>query len=76
METNGNRKNKRARAVTSSRTTKTELPVVQSIENCDFHGNDADKLMKETARLRKIIRREGPLKFQSHYAALLLLLGI
>ena len=64
METNGNRKNKRARArsITTPRTTKTELPLVQSIENCDFHGYDADKLMKETAKLRKIITKRGTLE--------------
>ncbi|MGA9843088.1 MAG: helix-turn-helix domain-containing protein [Nitrososphaeraceae archaeon] len=64
METNRNRKNKRARArsITTPRTTKTELPVVQDIENCDFHGYNADTLMKETAKLRKIITKRGTLE--------------
>jgi hypothetical protein len=63
METNGKQKSKRAKAraitTTPRRTTKTELPLVQGIENCDFHGYDADILMKETAKLRKIITKRG-----------------
>ncbi|MGA9842682.1 MAG: helix-turn-helix domain-containing protein [Nitrososphaeraceae archaeon] len=66
METNGKQKNKRAKArtiiSTPRRTTKTELPLVQRIENCDFHGYDADKLMKETSKLRKIITKRGTLE--------------
>ena len=55
-------KRPRARSITTPQTTKTELPVVQDIENCDFHGYDADKLMKETAKLRKIITKRGTLE--------------
>jgi DNA-binding HxlR family transcriptional regulator len=66
METNGKQKNKRAKArtiaITPRRTAKTELPLVQGIEDCDFHGYDADTLMKETAKLRKIITKRGTLE--------------
>ena len=59
----GNRKRKeKSRSITAPRTTKTELPLVQSYQNCDFHGYDADTLMKETAKLRKIITKRGTLE--------------
>ena len=61
METKGNRKKRRASSITE-RTTRTELPLVQDIQNCDFHGYDADTLMKETAKLRKIITKRGTLE--------------
>ncbi|MGB0028927.1 MAG: hypothetical protein WBP64_19035 [Nitrososphaeraceae archaeon] len=61
METKGNRKRRRASSITE-RTTRTELPLVQDIQNCDFHGYDADTLMKETAKLRKIITKRGTLE--------------
>jgi DNA-binding HxlR family transcriptional regulator len=31
-------------------------------QNCDFTGYDADTLMKETARLRKLVTRRGTLE--------------
>ena len=41
----------------------TELPVVQdSIQQCDFNGYDADALMKETSKLRKLITKKGTLE--------------
>jgi DNA-binding HxlR family transcriptional regulator len=61
METKGNRKRRRASSIIE-RTTRTELPVVEDIENCDFNGYDADTLMKETAKLRKIITKRGTLE--------------
>jgi DNA-binding HxlR family transcriptional regulator len=62
METKGNRKNKKAASITAPRITKTELPLVQANQNCDFHGYDADTLMKETAKLRKVITKRGTLE--------------
>ena len=61
METKGSRRRRRASSVTK-RTTRTELPLVQDIQNCDFNGYDADTLMKETAKLRKIITKRGTLE--------------
>ena len=59
METKGNgREGAKTRPVKTS----TELPVVEDIENCDFHGYDADMLMKETAKLRKIITKRGTIE--------------
>ncbi len=55
--TKGNR-NRRARSVKA----RTKLPLVQDIETCDFYGYDTDMLMKETARLRKIITKRGTLE--------------
>ena len=49
METNANRKSKKAASMTAPRITKTELPLVHTNQNCDLHGYDADTLMKETA---------------------------
>jgi DNA-binding HxlR family transcriptional regulator len=62
METKGSRKSKKAASITAPRTTKTKLPLVQANQNCDFHGYDADTLMKETAKLRKIITKRGTLE--------------
>lgn len=36
-----------------------ELPVLQDSEVCGFNGYDVDSLMKETAKLRKIITKRG-----------------
>jgi DNA-binding HxlR family transcriptional regulator len=56
METN-------RKTVVKERTGKTELPVVQdTMQSCDFKGYDADTLMKETARLRKLITKKGTLE--------------
>ena len=62
METNGNRNGKKAASITAPRITKTELPPVHTNQKCDFHGYDADTLMKETAKLRKIITKRGTLE--------------
>ena len=62
METKGSRKNRKAASIIAPRTTKTELPFVQANQNCDFHGYDADTLMNETAKLRKIITKRGTLE--------------
>ena len=51
METKGNKK---VRA-----NTRTGLPAIEDIENCDFHGYYTDTLMKEIAKLRKIITKRG-----------------
>jgi DNA-binding HxlR family transcriptional regulator len=41
----------------------TELPVVQhSMQSCDFKGYDADALMRETSKLRKLITKKGTLE--------------
>ena len=56
METNRN-------MVVKERTGKAELPIVEDItQSCDFKGYDADTLMKETARLRKMITKKGTLE--------------
>lgn len=46
------------------RTTATakELPVIQDKKSCDFNGYDADTLMNETAKLRKLITKRGTLE--------------
>ncbi len=62
METKGNGKSRKIASITASRITKTELPLVQTNQNCDFHGYNADTLMKETAKLRKIITKRGTLE--------------
>ena len=54
METKGNRTG-RAKSVKA----RTKLPLVQDIQNCDFNGYEPDILMKETAKLRKIITKRG-----------------
>ena len=66
METKGNRKRRRASSV-RERTTRSKLPLVQDIQNCDFPGYDADTLMKETAKLRKIITKRGTNPIMLHY---------
>jgi len=38
----------------------TKLPIV---DGCDFTGYDADTLMKETGKLRKLLTKRGHLKF-------------
>jgi DNA-binding HxlR family transcriptional regulator len=43
-------------------TTETRLPLIQNEQSCDFTGYDADILMKETAKLRKIITKKGTLE--------------
>jgi DNA-binding HxlR family transcriptional regulator len=40
----------------------TKLPIVQDKLSCDFAGYDADLLMKETAKLRKLMTRKGTLE--------------
>jgi DNA-binding HxlR family transcriptional regulator len=39
-----------------------KLPIVHDKLSCDFTGYDADMLMKETARLRKLITKKGTLE--------------
>jgi DNA-binding HxlR family transcriptional regulator len=52
METNGN--------ATSSTT---GLPIIEkSVLSCEFTGYDADALMKETSKLRKLITKKGTLE--------------
>jgi DNA-binding HxlR family transcriptional regulator len=43
-------------------TTPPKLPVIQEKLPCDFDGYDADRLMKQTARLRKLITKRGTLE--------------
>ena len=40
----------------------TKLPLMQNKQPCDFNGYDADMLMKETAKLRKLITKKGTLE--------------
>lgn len=40
----------------------TKLPLIQYEQSCDFTGYDADTLMKETAKLRKLITKKGTLE--------------
>jgi DNA-binding HxlR family transcriptional regulator len=40
----------------------TKLPLIQNKQSCDFNGYDADILMKETAKLRKLITKKGTLE--------------
>ncbi|MBV9177401.1 MAG: helix-turn-helix transcriptional regulator [Nitrososphaeraceae archaeon] len=40
----------------------TKLPLMQNEQSCDFTGYDADILMKETAKLRKLITKKGTLE--------------
>jgi hypothetical protein len=60
METNGKAIEKR-RAIRKSIT---ELPIVENSTNqsCNFNGYDADMLMKESAKLRKLITKKGTLE--------------
>jgi DNA-binding HxlR family transcriptional regulator len=56
METNRN-------MMVKERTGKPELPIVEdTVQSCDFKGYDADTLMKETARLRRMITKKGTLE--------------
>jgi DNA-binding HxlR family transcriptional regulator len=40
----------------------TKLPIVHDKSSCDFNGYDANILMKETAKLRKLITKKGTLE--------------
>jgi DNA-binding HxlR family transcriptional regulator len=60
METNANEKREGRRATTRALAKK--LPLVQRKQSCDFNGYDADELMKETAKLRKLITKRGTLE--------------
>src|ERR671932_2414737 len=55
METIGNRHDRAAVAAT-------KLPLIRNEQSCDFNGYDADVLMKETAKLRKLITKKGTLE--------------
>ena len=55
METIGRRHERTAGAAT-------KLPLIQNEQSCDFTGYDADMLMKETAKLRKLITKKGTLE--------------
>src|ERR671930_1673195 len=55
METIGTRHDRTA-------TTAKKLPLMQNRQSCDFNGYDADILMKETAKLRKLITKRGTLE--------------
>jgi DNA-binding HxlR family transcriptional regulator len=44
------------------RTAAAKLPLIQNQQSCDFNGYDADILMKETAKLRKLITKKGTLE--------------
>ena len=47
----------------------TKLPLIQNEQSsCNFNGYDADALMKETSKLRKLIKK-GTLEILSPYAA-------
>jgi DNA-binding HxlR family transcriptional regulator len=43
-------------------TTTPKLPIVDDKPSCDFNGYDADILMRETAKLRKLITKKGTLE--------------
>src|SRR6184192_2121122 len=45
-----------------SATKATKLPLIQNDPSCDFTGYDANILMKETAKLRKLITKKGTLE--------------
>src|SRR5919202_3554730 len=55
METIGNRHDRAAVAAT-------KLPLIRNEQSCDFNGYDADLLMKETAKLRRLITKKGTLE--------------
>jgi DNA-binding HxlR family transcriptional regulator len=40
----------------------TKLPLIQNEQSCDFNGYDADILIKETAKLRRLIPKKGTLE--------------
>jgi DNA-binding HxlR family transcriptional regulator len=58
METNRKVETRRGRRST------TELPIIEESmqQLCDFEGYDADVLMKETSKLRKLITKKGTLE--------------
>jgi DNA-binding HxlR family transcriptional regulator len=59
METIGKEKERNARLYRNTK----KLPVISGTsKNCDFTGYDADTLMKETARLRKLVTKRGTLE--------------
>jgi DNA-binding HxlR family transcriptional regulator len=47
---------------TRGRTAGTKLPIVHYKPSCDFTGYDADVLMNETAKLRRLITKKGTLE--------------
>ena len=51
METKASRKSRKVSSIITPRITKTELPLVQANQNCDFHGYDVDA--REENRLRR-----------------------
>jgi hypothetical protein len=56
METNGEVQAKRTNS-------STELPIIEnSMQRCDFTGYNADTLMKETSKLRKLVTKKGTLE--------------
>jgi DNA-binding HxlR family transcriptional regulator len=55
METNGRRHEK-------TTTAPIKLPLIRNEQSCDFNGYDADILMKETVKLRKLITKKGTLE--------------
>ena len=59
METIRKEKERNARL---HRNTKKLLVISETNQNCDFTGYDADTLMKETARLRKLVTKRGTLE--------------
>jgi DNA-binding HxlR family transcriptional regulator len=40
----------------------TKSPLIHNEQSCDFNGYDADVLMKETAKLRKLITKKATLE--------------
>jgi DNA-binding HxlR family transcriptional regulator len=44
------------------RRTSIELPIINQPQPCDFEGYDAISLMRETAKLRKLITKRGTLE--------------
>jgi DNA-binding HxlR family transcriptional regulator len=44
------------------RRTSIELPTINQPQSCDFEGYDAISLMRETAKLRKLITKRGTLE--------------
>jgi DNA-binding HxlR family transcriptional regulator len=39
-----------------------KLPIIQGKQSCDFNGYDANLLMKETVKLRRLITKRGTLE--------------
>ena len=66
METKGKRrrviKKEKNTAAFKAVSRTSELPVIQGKQLCDFNGYDADVLMNETAKLRKLITKRGTLE--------------